>query len=175
PEAPAKVELGEAADIRPPRETTPPKSFSGPEFEDLLAESPRSSGLRKAALAGGGLALTAMVFGGIELAGFLTKPKSAHAANNAVPKVTAPAPHPADALDTKKLTDQSDLLDQARSFTQKREYAKAEDIYRSILKNDPSNTEVKRLLASALFRQEKIDESVKVLNSISEEKQTPSN
>ena len=67
-------------------------------------------------------------------------------------------------------TDQSELLDQARSFNQKKDYAKAEDIYRTILKSDPSNTEVKRLLASALFRQEKIDESVKVLNSISEDK-----
>ncbi len=62
------------------------------------------------------------------------------------------------------------MLDQARNFSQKKEYSKAEDIYRTILKTDPGNTEVKRLLASALFRQDKIDDSVKVLNSIAEDK-----
>ena len=51
------------------------------------------------------------------------------------------------------------------------EYGQAEEIYESILNTDPLNTEVKLLLASALFRHEKIDECVKVLNSISEEKQ----
>jgi TolA-binding protein len=169
PDFPSKIELGEAMDVRPTREPVPPKSFSGPEFEDLLGQAPRSNGLRKAAFAGGGLALTAIVVGGIELSGVLHKPASAHS----VTKVAATvAPGATDSLDTKKLTDQSELLDQARAATQKRDYAKAEDIYRQILKGDPSNTEVKRLLASALFRQEKIDESVKVLNSISEDKQT---
>jgi hypothetical protein len=161
-------------DIRPPRETAAapaPKSLAGPEFEDLLAESPRSNGLRKAAFAGGGLTLIAMVAGGIELSGVLHKPASAHSVPG---KVAAPITAAAgEALDTKKLADQSEILDQARAFTQKRDYAKAEDLYRSILKSDPSNTEVKRLLASVLFRQEKIDESVKVLNSISEDKQVP--
>jgi len=101
------------------------------------------------------------------MAGVFQKPTAAHAATN---KVSAAMAAGGDILDTKRLTDQSELLDQARTFTQKKDYAKAEDIYRSILKGDPSNTEVKRLLASSLFRQEKIDESVKVLNSISEEK-----
>ena len=100
------------------------------------------------------------------MAGVFQRPTAAHAATN---KVLAATPG-GDVLDTRKLTDQSELLDQARTFIQKKDYAKAEDIYRSILKGDPENTEVKRLLASALFRQEKIDESVKVLNSISEEK-----
>ena len=175
PDYPSRIELGEASDLRPPREPFQipvPKSFSGPEFEDLLAgQPPRPSGngFRKAALAGGGLALTAMVVGGIELSGYLHKPASAHSAPPAANKAALVAPG-ADALDTKKLTDQSELLDQARSFSQQKEYGKAESIYRTILKADPSNTEVKRLLASALFRQEKIDESVKVLNSIAEDK-----
>jgi hypothetical protein len=168
PDFPSKIELGEAVDVRPTREPSPPKGFSGPEFEDLLGHAPRSNGLRKAAFAGGGLALTALVVGGIELSGVLHKPASAHSLSKVAATVT---PGAADSLDTKKLTDQSELLDQARAATQKRDYVKAEDIYRQILKSDPSNTEVKRLLASALFRQEKIDESVKVLNSISEEKQ----
>ncbi len=168
PDFPAKIELGEAVDVRPlrvPFQIPAPASLSGPEFEELLAEKPRSNGFRRAALAGSGLALLAAGVGVVE---FMHKPVSAHSnppsANKTAPAVAG------DSLDTKKLTDQSDLLDQARSFSQKREFGKAEDIYRTILKTDPSNTEVKRLLASSLFRQEKIDESVKVLNSISESK-----
>ena len=174
PDFPSKIELGEASDVRPLREAFPapspaPKPFSGPEFEDLLGQQPHSSGLRKAALAGGGLALVAMVGLGVELSGVLSKPSVSHAASPTT-KVSVPGSG-SEALDTKKLTDQSELLDKAREFTQKRDFAKAEEIYRQILTRDPSNTEVKRLLASALFRQEKIDESVKVLNSISEDKQ----
>lgn len=175
PDFPSKIELGHAADVRSSREAFPTpvlKSFSGPEFENLVGESPRSNGLRKAAFAGGGIALTAMAIGGIELSGVLHKPTSAHSVTN---NVSAPVtPGAADSLDIQKLTNQSEMLDQARAFAQKREFSKAEDIYRAILKNDPSNTEVKRLLASALFRQEKIDESVKILNSISEDKQAGS-
>jgi hypothetical protein len=170
PDFPSKIELGEAVDVRPlrvPFQIPAPASLSGPEFEELLAEKPRSNGFRRAALAGSGIALLAAGVGAVE---FMHKPVSAHS-NPPSANKTAPAVAGAgDSLDTKKLTDQSDLLDQARSFSQKRDYGKAEDIYRTILKTDPSNTEVKRLLASTLFRQEKIDESVKVLNSISEDK-----
>ena len=170
PDFPSKIELGEAADVRPLREPFPipvPKSFAGPEFEQLLTEKPRSNGFRKAALAGGVVSVIALGVGSVEF--MHNKSVSAHSAPM-VPKAGTTVPSGTDALDTKKLTDQSELLDQARSFSQKRDYAKAEDIYRTILKSDPSNTEVKRLLASALFRQEKIDESVKVLNSIAEDK-----
>ena len=159
-------------DVRPPREPFPtpapgsaPKSFSGPEFEELQFEKPRNNGLRMAAFVGGGLTLTALVVGAIEFSGALHKPSAP--AHNANTKVSGPAVAGSEALDTKKLTDQSELLDQARAFAQKKDYAKAEDIYRSIIKTDPGNAEVKRLLASVLFRQDKIDESAKVLNSIS--------
>jgi hypothetical protein len=125
--------------------------------------------LRKTAFACGGLALVAMVVGGIEFAGVLHRTTSAHAnSNNVGGSETAKS---ANALDTKRLTHQMELLDRARALTNKREYGQAEEIYESILNTDPLNTEVKLLLASALFRHEKIDECVKVLNSISEEKQ----
>jgi hypothetical protein len=166
--------LGEAPDVRPQREAfqaPASPSFTSPGFEDLLSDSPRSTGLRKAAFAGGGLALTAIVVGGIELSGVLHKPTSAHSFSKVAAQML---PGSGDSLDTKRLTDQSELLDHARAFSQKREYGKAEDVYRSILKSDPENTEVKRLLASALFRQEKIEESANVLSSISEDKQASS-
>jgi hypothetical protein len=172
PEASTRIELSGTPESQPLHDFSAPKPLSRIDLEDAISGPPRGGGLRKAAMGGGVLALTAMVFGGVELAGVLKRPTSAQAASN--PPVTTSVVQTSDALDAKKLADQSKLLDQARGFTQKREYAKAEEIYRAILKSDPSNTEVKHLLASALFRQEKIDESVKVLNSISEENQPKS-
>ena len=169
-EFPSRIELGEADDVRPLREpfSAVPKSFSGPEFEDLIAEKPRTSnGLRNAALAGGGLLVVAGLFTGAELSGVFSKPTSAHTTN----KVAGPATAGADALDTRKLVEQSELLDQATVFKQKKEYDKAEEIYRTILKSDPSNTEVKRQLASILLKEDKIDESTKVIESINADKQ----
>ncbi len=61
----------------------------------------------------------------------------------------------------------TELLDQAREFTAKGAFSKAEETYRSILKNDPTNVEVKGLLASVLFRQAKLEESARVVDSIS--------
>jgi hypothetical protein len=173
PDYASKIELGDAADVRPPREPFQipvPRSFSGPEFEQLLAEKPRSNGFRNAVLAGGGVALLAAAGIGVELSGVLNKPTSAHSVPAEVGKTVAAVPSGTDVLDTKKLSDQSDLLDQARNFSQKKDYSKAEDIYRTILKSDPNNTEVKRLLASVLFRQDKIEESAKVINSLGEDK-----
>lgn len=174
PDLPVKIELGEPRDIRPQRDPFPssgaakqPVTSASPKFEDLLLARPRSNnGLRVAAVAGGGLALLALGVGAVEYSGYMHKaPPTTHAANT---NHGSAAP---EALDTGKLSAETDLLDQARTFAQKKEYDKAEDIYRSILKADAGNAEVKRLLASVLFRQDKIDESAKVLNSISDDKQ----
>jgi hypothetical protein len=169
PDFPSKIELGDTFEIRPPREPFPmpvPKSFSGPEFDELLAERPHTNGFRRAALVGGLVSVLAFGVGSFEF--MHNRSVSAHSSGtSARPSIADSA---TDTLDARKLAEQSELLDQARSFNQKREYSKAEDIYRTILKSDPSNTEVKRLLASALFRQEKIDESVKILNSIAQDK-----
>ena len=169
---PSKIELGEAVDFRPPREPFPipiPKSFAGSEFDELLGERPRSNGFRKASLVGGGLILVALGVGSLEW--MHNRSVSAHSSPSFARTALASG---ADALDTKKLSDQSELLDQARSFSQKQEYGKAEAIYRTILKSDPRNIEVKHLLASALFHDDKIEEATKVLNSIAEDKSSGS-
>lgn len=171
PDVPSKIELGEATDVRPSRDQfqiPAPRSFSGPEFDELLAQKPRSKGFRNAVLLGGGISLVAAAGLTVELSGMLHNPASAHTATTPSSKTSA-VPSGSDVLDTKKLSDQSDLLEQARGFAQKKDWAKAEDIYRTILKSDPNNSEVKRLLASALFHQDKIDESAKVINSLSED------
>jgi uncharacterized coiled-coil protein SlyX len=173
PDFPSKIELGEAVDVRPLREPfqiPAPRSFSGPEFEELLAQKPRSNGFRTAVLWGGSVCVVAAGGLAVELSGVLNKPTSAHSVAVAGTKTAAAVPSGTDVLETKKLSDQSDLLDQARNFSQKKDYSKAEDIYRTILKTDPNNTEVKRLLAHVLFLQDKIEETTKVVNSLSEDK-----
>ncbi len=112
------------------------------------------------------MTLAGLVVGAVQFSGALHEPVAAHAASGKVGGTATAAAE----LDTKKLSDQSELLDQARGFAQQKEYAKAEDIYRSIVKTDPGNAEVKHLLASVLFRQDKIDESARVLSSISSDK-----
>jgi hypothetical protein len=169
---PAQIQLGEAEDVRPFREPFKPAAPGATETSDELADRSRGNRYRMAAMAGGGLALTAMVVGGIEFSGVLKKPHEAHAASTTA-KVEAPAVAGAssgEALDAGKMAAENDRLAQAQAFFDNKEYGKAEGIYRSILKDDPTNKEVKRRLASTLFRQDKIDETAKILNSIGEEK-----
>jgi len=172
PDYPAKIQLGEAEDVRPFREPFKPGAPGDIGALDELSDRSRGNGFRIAAMAGGGLALTAMVVGGIEFSGVLKKPHAAHAASTTA-KVEAPAVAGAssgEALDAGKMAAQSDRLAQAQVFFDNKEFGKAEGIYRSILKDDPTNKEVKRRLASTLFRQDKIDETAKILNSIGDEK-----
>jgi tetratricopeptide (TPR) repeat protein len=58
-------------------------------------------------------------------------------------------------------------IEQARVYESKKDYPKAEAIYRELLKKDPDNGEVIRHLASVLFRQDKWDESATILKKLS--------
>lgn len=57
--------------------------------------------------------------------------------------------------------------DQARQYTNAREYAKAEEIYRGMLAKNPKDAQAIKALASVLFRQDKIEESANVLKALS--------
>ena len=63
-------------------------------------------------------------------------------------------------------TRQTGPLDKVRIYNARKEYSKAEDLSRSILSSDPGNREAKRLLASALFHQNRIEESARIIESI---------
>jgi DNA-binding NarL/FixJ family response regulator len=70
-----------------------------------------------------------------------------------------PSPPPAGAdIKTKMLA--------ARGFMESRDYGAAEVIYRQVVRNEPENIEALKALASALYRQDKIDESASVLGRI---------
>ena len=95
-----------------------------------------------------GFALLALVIGGLELSGIGTQ---RHSPQQQV--TTTPA----------------EGLEQARLHRQNHEYGEAEAICRSILQREPGNIEVKRLLASVLFRQDKIEETAFIVKGISDE------
>ena len=57
----------------------------------------------------------------------------------------------------------------AQEYTDRKEYSMAEDIYRQLLKGDPSNVDVMKSLASVLYREDKIDESAAILDKLPKE------
>ncbi len=57
-------------------------------------------------------------------------------------------------------------LQAAGDYTDRKDYAMAEDIYRQLLKASPNDTEVMKLLASVLYREDKIDESAAILDRL---------
>lgn len=86
-------------------------------------------------------------------------------AGNPSPEPKAPAklspPPPNADLKTK--------LSVAQEYMDRKEYSTAEDIYREALKNEPRNAEVLKLLASVLYREDKIEESAAVLDKLPKE------
>ncbi len=58
-------------------------------------------------------------------------------------------------------------IDRARGLAKSKDYAKAEEQYRAILKGDPKNREVVLGLADVLYRQQKFEESAAVLKALS--------
>jgi hypothetical protein len=174
---PFKSEPGGAVGVRTARETFPiPAPIPAPSDVSRigsLAEKSPGNWRRRAATAGG-LALVAIA-GGSDLSGFLHRAKSAQPAKHNAPQhnITVRAAQGSeDSLESKKLTDHTSLVNRARAFSKKGKFENAENIYRSILKSDPSASQVKRLLASALYRQNKIEESVSVLATISDSTQS---
>ncbi len=54
----------------------------------------------------------------------------------------------------------------AQEAMDRKDYAVAEDVYRSVLKTEPNNTEAIKGLASLLFREDKTDEAAAVLDKL---------
>jgi len=60
-------------------------------------------------------------------------------------------------------------LSVAQEYMERKDYSTAEDIYRQALKSEPQNPEVLKLLASVLYREDKIEESAAVLDKLPKE------
>jgi DNA-binding NarL/FixJ family response regulator/tetratricopeptide (TPR) repeat protein len=63
-------------------------------------------------------------------------------------------------------TDTKTKLDAAKQYMDRQEYSTAEDIYKQVVASDPKNVDALAGLASALYRQNKMEESADVLERI---------
>lgn len=81
----------------------------------------------------------------------------AAASNDTAP--AAPAP-PSSGSDTKT------KMQAAQQYTDNKDYALAEDIYKQVLKAEPNNVDAMKALASVLYREDKIEESAAILDKI---------
>ena len=57
-------------------------------------------------------------------------------------------------------------LQAAQEYTDHKDYATAEDIYKQVLKSEPRNVDALKALASVLYREDKIEESAAILEKL---------
>jgi DNA-binding NarL/FixJ family response regulator/TolA-binding protein len=62
--------------------------------------------------------------------------------------------------------DTNTKLQAAADYTDRKDYAMAEDIYKQVLKSEPSNVDAMKALASVLYREDKIEESAAILDKL---------
>jgi DNA-binding NarL/FixJ family response regulator len=72
---------------------------------------------------------------------------------------------PGDAKSGSK-TDWTAKMQAAEQYTERKDYASAEDIYKQVLKAEPDNVDALKALASVLYREDKIEESTAVLDKV---------
>ncbi len=111
------------------------------------------------AVAGISAILGLLGWGAFKLANRAARPQSAENAIVGTPKPVKPA---ADADPKTKLL-------AAQEAAERKDYQMAEDLYRQVVKAEPSNTDALKGLASVLYRQDKIDEAAAVLDKIPKE------
>jgi len=109
----------------------------------------------------GGVAATGIVFGVLRMTPGTggTTTGSAVAATGSGGSPSKPEP-PASA-DTKT------KMQAAQEYTDRKEYATAEDLYKQVVKAEPNNAEAIKALASVLYREDKIEESAAWIDKLS--------
>ncbi|HUI39045.1 MAG TPA: tetratricopeptide repeat protein [Candidatus Nitrosotalea sp.] len=171
-----------AAESAPPAE--PPKSEESYEWVnriglELLAPRPKPRIGWRLPLAVG-LAAGLILVAGLLYSGVLQKYfNPAVAQPSPTLATTAPAPEPAppatNANDVQSLeqrasakpSDPAALIDLAREYQRRKEWAKAEAAYRSALEASPGNRDAALGLSDVLYQEQKYEESAAVLNKLS--------
>jgi DNA-binding NarL/FixJ family response regulator len=62
--------------------------------------------------------------------------------------------------------DNKTKIQAAGEYTERKDYAMAEDLYKQVLKSEPNNVDVMKALASVLYREDKIEESAAILDKL---------
>jgi DNA-binding NarL/FixJ family response regulator len=63
-------------------------------------------------------------------------------------------------------SDTKTKLQAAQEYSDRKDYATAEDIYKQVLKAEPANVDAMKALASVLYREDKIEESAAILEKL---------
>ncbi len=107
--------------------------------------------------------IAAAAFGVIKMmnrAGSSTEVSPPAGSNAAVASTAAKVQPPAASADI------ATKMQAAQQYTERKDYATAEDIYKQILKTEPNNVDAMKALASVLYREDKIDESAAILDKL---------
>jgi DNA-binding NarL/FixJ family response regulator/cytochrome c-type biogenesis protein CcmH/NrfG len=94
-----------------------------------------------------------------------TADKSSNSGGSA-PAGSAPGDAPSKLAAPAAGADTKTKLQAAEEYTQRKDYAMAEDLYKQVLKSEPNNVDVMKALASVLYRQDKIEESAAILDKL---------
>ena len=109
------------------------------------------------------LAVTGIVFGVLRMTSgtgsTTTSPGGASVAGTGSGG-SAPKPAPPASADTKT------KMQAAQEYTDRKEYATAEDLYKQVVKAEPNNAEAIKALASVLYREDKIEESASWIDKL---------
>ena len=92
--------------------------------------------------------------------------EKATASPDAIAGATTTATLPANTEPPAANADSKTKIEAAKNYTDLKNYAMAEDMYKQVLSSQPTNVEALQGLASVLYREDKIDEAAAVLDRI---------
>jgi DNA-binding NarL/FixJ family response regulator len=82
------------------------------------------------------------------------------------PADSAPVGAPSKVVAPPTGADTKTKLQAAGEYTERKDYAMAEDLYKQVLKAEPNNIDAIKALASVLYREDKIDESAAMIDKL---------
>jgi DNA-binding NarL/FixJ family response regulator len=162
--APPEVETFEQPAVEAPSSPQEPEATKPPKTRR------RSSRSRKLPFIiwGAVVAVVLLVIGVVQLAKRFNRSQTGAPVAGAAPtssgapaaEAVAPKPAPPANADTKT------KLQAAADYTDRKDYALAEDVLKQVLKAEPNNVEAMKALASVLYREDKIEESAAILDKL---------
>ncbi len=169
PEAPQPVAAATVVDLPPVEPVKPEESYEWVNKIglELLAPRPKSRiGWRIPLVVG--LALGLILIVGLLYSGMLQHFFESGAVQQTSTLASAsPTPsEPPATAETPKPNDSSAALEGAKDYQRRKDWGKAEESYRRILENNPTNREAAIGLSDVLYQEQKYEESAAILNKL---------
>jgi DNA-binding NarL/FixJ family response regulator/tetratricopeptide (TPR) repeat protein len=143
------------------RETPPPTAAARRPVRRTSQKSGRKPWKTIVSVAAGVAVLVLLVWGLSRVNwSAMGSPAPAASAGNAVPPAAGGLKPPAASADTKT------KMQAAQQYSDRKEYAVAEDLYKQVVAAEPNNVDALKGLASVYYREGKVDESAAILDRI---------